>query len=168
MRRLTGVGCTVVLLATASAQAPAPHTASPPEQPIAFSHKLHGGTLKLECKTCHPNPDPGDLMTLPASSVCLECHTTIAVDKPDIQKMTALAKSGEPIPWERVYQIPDYVYFSHKYHLAAGATCEECHGRVTERDQLFRESDISMGGCMACHQAKSASIDCTYCHEPLE
>jgi len=24
-----------------------------------------------------------------------------------------------------------------------------------------------MGGCMACHRAKNASIDCTTCHDQL-
>src|SRR5579862_6227053 len=36
--------------------------AAPPAQPIPFSHKVHAGTLKLACGTCHPNPDPGELM----------------------------------------------------------------------------------------------------------
>ena len=84
---------------------------------------------------------------------------------PAIQKLAAFADRKEPVPWVRVYQIPGYVFFSHKEHLATGATCETCHGRVPERERLFRETDISMGGCMNCHRANRASLDCTFCHE---
>ncbi|MDQ6663630.1 MAG: cytochrome c family protein [Acidobacteriota bacterium] len=137
-----------------------------PEQPIPFSHKIHAGTLKLKCKMCHPNPDPGETMTIAAAAVCMQCHSAVKTDSAAIQKLSAFAKNGREIPWARVYQIPSFVNFSHKAHLNAGNTCAECHGAVAGSDQLIRETDISMGGCMNCHRAKKASIDCTYCHEP--
>jgi ssDNA-binding Zn-finger/Zn-ribbon topoisomerase 1 len=64
-----------------------------------------------------------------------------------------------------VYQIPSFVFFSHKNHLDAGAKCESCHGKVAERERLFRETDISMNGCMNCHRINKASVDCMFCHE---
>ncbi len=115
---------------------------------------------------CHPNPDPGEAMTIAAASACMQCHSAVKTDSPTIQKLAAFAKNDREIPWARVYQIPSFVNFSHKAHVEAGNTCAECHGGVAARDQLFRETDISMGGCMNCHRAKKASIDCTYCHEP--
>lgn len=136
------------------------------EQPIPFSHKVHAGTLKLKCKMCHPNPDPGETMTIAEAPICMQCHSAVKTDSPAIQKLAAFARNGREIPWVRVYQIPGFVNFSHKAHLAAGNTCAECHGDVAARDVLSRETDISMGGCMNCHRAKKASIDCTYCHEP--
>jgi cytochrome c7-like protein len=139
--------------------------ANRPEQPIPFSHKVHAGNLKLKCAMCHPNPEPGEMMTIAAPSSCMQCHSTIKTDSPAIKKLAAAAKDDRDIRWQRVYQIPSYVEFNHKAHLTAGNTCEECHGRVAERDQLYREADISMGGCMTCHRQKKASIDCTYCHE---
>ena len=42
-----------------------------PEQPLPFSHKSHAGTLKLQCKMCHPAPDPGESMTVGAPRVCM-------------------------------------------------------------------------------------------------
>jgi hypothetical protein len=131
-----------------------------PKQPIAFSHKVHAGDLKLKCKMCHPNSGSGETMQTVKSATCMQCHSAIKTDSPDIQK---LAK-GE-IRWVRVYEIPSYVSFSHKTHLEAGSACEDCHGRVAERDQLTKEGDISMGGCMNCHRLKKVSIDCTFCHE---
>lgn len=95
----------------------------------------------------------------------MTCHSTIKTDSPAIQKLAAAAKDGREIKWVRVYEIPSYVNFSHRTHVAAGNQCEECHGPVATRAQLAREGNISMGGCMECHRAKKAGLDCTYCHE---
>jgi len=135
----------------------------PREQPLPYSHKTHVA-LGLECAQCHVNPDPGDQMTLPAAETCMACHTSIATDKPAIQKLTALAASGEPIRWERVYRIPAMILFSHRAHLKGGSTCESCHGAVAQRDALFRETSLSMKSCMDCHKASGTSIECIYCH----
>jgi hypothetical protein len=137
-----------------------------PAQPIPFSHKQHAGTLKLQCKTCHPNPDPGESMTIAPPATCMQCHSSIKAESPHIQRLAEAAKSGRAIPWVRVYRIPDYVFFSHRAHLEKQATCQQCHGPVAERDRLYTEADLSMGGCMGCHAEKRASVDCTFCHEP--
>ncbi len=152
-------GALLLMVAATSSAAVAP------EQPIPFSHKVHTGTLKLQCKMCHSNPDPGEMMTIAAASKCMQCHSTIKPDTPSVQKLAAAAKNERDIHWARVYEIPAYVSFSHRAHVTAGSTCADCHGKVQERDQLFREADISMGGCMNCHQTKKVSIDCAFCHE---
>jgi hypothetical protein len=138
--------------------------AAPPAQPIPFSHKTHIA-MKLKCKMCHANPDPGESMGIAEASVCMQCHSSIKADSPSIQKLAGYASQKREIPWVRVYQIPGYVDFSHKTHLDNGATCETCHGQVEQRDALFRETDISMGGCMECHRHNKAPIDCTACNE---
>jgi hypothetical protein len=137
-----------------------------PVQPIPFSHKQHAGALKLQCKMCHPNPDPGETMTIAKPAVCMSCHSAIKTDSPAIQRIAQADQSGTPIRWARVYAIPAFVYFSHRTHTEKGNTCQDCHGPVAERDRLWREGDISMGGCMECHRVKKASMDCGYCHEP--
>jgi hypothetical protein len=135
------------------------------EQPLPFSHKQHAGTLKLACKMCHPNPNPGESMTIAGAATCMQCHSAIKTDSPAIQKLAQYAKEQRPVPWVRIYEIPSYVNFSHRTHLEAKTACEDCHAKVVERDQLWKQGDISMGGCMKCHQAKKVSIDCTFCHE---
>src|ERR1700704_4115378 len=55
-------------------------------QPIPFSHKQHAGALKLQCKMCHPNPNPGESMTIAPASTCLQCHSAIKANSPAIQK----------------------------------------------------------------------------------
>ena len=165
LRALLITVCVAALIPVICGQSAKQAAANPPEQPIPFSHKVHAGTLKLKCAMCHPNPDPGEMMTIAAPSTCMQCHSAVKPDSLAIKKLAAAAKDDRDIKWQRVYEIPSYVEFSHKAHLAAGNTCEECHGRVAERDQLYRETDISMGGCINCHRPKKASIDCTYCHE---
>lgn len=140
--------------------------ADAPEQPLPFSHKTHAGTMKLQCKMCHTNPDPGETEGIPPAATCMQCHSAIKTESPAIQKLAAYARNNRPIPWVRVYEIPDYVNFSHRTHVKAGNTCEDCHGKVVESDQISRETNVSMGGCLACHKAKNASTDCTFCHDP--
>ncbi len=139
--------------------------ADAPAQPLPFSHKVHAGTMKLACKMCHPNPDPGETMTFVAPAKCMDCHSSIKTESPAIQRLAAAAKSGTPLPWVRVYAIPTFVDFSHRSHLEKGNTCQECHGPVAERDQLAKEVDLNMAGCMNCHRTKKASLECSYCHE---
>lgn len=153
------------LLALLTLAIPASAQTAAPEQPLPFSHKVHAGTLKVQCKLCHPNPDPGEMMTIAGAAKCMQCHAAIKTESPHIQKLAAFAKNEREIRWARVYQIPEFVRFSHRAHLAAGNTCQECHGPVAQRDQLFREVNLSMGGCMDCHRAKKASLDCLFCHD---
>lgn len=134
-------------------------------QPIPFSHKVHAGDMKLACKTCHPNPDPGESETIAAPSKCMQCHTAIKTESPAIQKLAAAAKDGANIPWVRVYAIPSFVNFSHRKHTDKGNTCQDCHGPVAEREELTKEVELNMAACMQCHTNKKASVDCALCHE---
>ena len=123
--------------------------------------------MGLECKNCHEMPDPDDDMGLPATAKCMACHATIKKDSPSIQKLAQFAKDGQPVPWVRVYRLPDFVDFSHKVHLTqAKAKCEDCHGPVRESDVIRKETDTSMAACMDCHRANGASVACNYCHDP--
>ncbi|MDZ7638541.1 MAG: cytochrome c3 family protein [Bryobacterales bacterium] len=133
------------------------------QQPLPYSHKAHIA-LGLQCKSCHSNPDPGELMRFPAESFCMGCHRTVKADSPHIQKLAAAAKEKKPLPWVRVYKIPDYVYFSHRVHTQAGATCETCHGPVSQREVITKEVEHTMQSCMACHGAHNAPNDCDSCH----
>jgi c(7)-type cytochrome triheme protein len=152
-----------LLLAAAASQGQQP-PAQGPQQPVPYSHKTHLA-LGLECASCHSNPDPGDSMGYPPESLCMTCHQAIKADSPHVQKVAAAAKENKPLPWVRVYQLPDYVYFSHRVHIRANTTCETCHGPVRERDVIAREVEHNMRSCVGCHQAKKARDDCKACHE---
>lgn len=135
-----------------------------PMQPIPFSHKLHIAN-GLRCQNCHTNPDPGNQMTFPAASTCMTCHVTVAKDRPSIMKLAEYAKSNEPIPWARVYQITPGVTWTHRAHLQAGLQCINCHGDVAQLDVMAQTTSVTaMGTCISCHQAHSAPTTCSTCH----
>jgi hypothetical protein len=96
----------------------------------------------------------------------MACHRTIKSDSAAIRELSRFASAKQDVPWVRVYQIPSWVYFSHKVHTGADADCEVCHGPVAQRERLAKETDLSMGGCMSCHRAHKATLDCAACHEP--
>ncbi len=108
-------------------------------------------------------------MTYPPSSTCTSCHRTNTGDRESLQKLSALAASPQPIPWVRVYRLPDYVYWSHASHLAANVTCGECHGPVATREEIALETDVTtMTGCQRCHERRQVLMDCGDCHEPRQ
>jgi hypothetical protein len=137
---------------------------SGPVQPIPYSHKTHLA-LGLTCQFCHTNPEPGKLMTYPATSTCLSCHTAIAKDKPAIQKLTTFAKSRQPIPWVRIYTVLPGVNWAHRTHVQAGMKCEMCHGQVAQMEVMAETtSTTTMFSCLACHQQNNAKAACSACH----
>ena len=129
---------------------------------MEFSHKLHVA-LPLKCRECHTNPDPGKAEGLPGASKCMACHFSIAKDKSEIRKLKSYTDRKQEIPWVPVYEVPDFVKFSHRAH--SRFSCEKCHGPVESRDALWRETDMSMSGCVACHRQNRASTKCRVCHE---
>jgi len=132
-------------------------------QPVAFSHKQHAAA-RLACADCHPGATSKERAGLPAASRCLACHRTIVPDHPEVRRLAALEKKGGRIPWVRIYQVPEFVFFSHASHTGAGIDCQTCHGPVAERDVLAKEVSTSMTACMSCHAAREVSNDCHFCH----
>jgi hypothetical protein len=136
-----------------------------PEQPIPYSHKQHLA-LGLQCKECHTNPEPARLMTFPATEKCMQCHVTIAKDKPSIQKLAEYSKSQQPIPWVRVYTVLTGIQWSHRPHLEAAVRCETCHGKVSEMAEMAEVTSVTtMYACLNCHQINHAKIACITCHK---
>ena len=142
---------------------PSDHT--PPVQPIPYSHKKHL-SFGLECKLCHTNPAPGKLMTFPATSKCMECHVTIAKNKPSIQKLAEYSRSKQLIPWVRVYTVLPGVAWNHRSHLESGVKCETCHGQVRELEAMSEVTSVTtMYSCLNCHEMNHAKTACDTCHK---
>ncbi len=97
----------------------------------------------------------------------MACHSVIKTDSPHIQELARFSSEGSPVPWKRVYRVPDFVWFSHASHVVdASVECETCHGPVAEREVLFQEKPTTMAACMACHALNNAPNDCDLCHDP--
>jgi hypothetical protein len=131
-----------------------------PEQPIAFSHKLHAGDMKIDCQYCHTGVESSRIASVPAVNVCMGCHAIARADKPEIQKLTRYYNENKPIPWKRVHRVPDFAYFNHSVHVNKGLACQDCHGEVQNMDTLqgnpFKSmgqvSSFTMGSCLNCHR----------------
>ena len=133
-------------------------------QPIAFNHKLHSAQ-KLECTSCHDNPDPGESMTIPDAEFCMNCHQSIAAEKPTIKKLAQFARAKQAVPWERIYSLPAFVFWSHRTHLAARQQCAACHGDVASMEIVRATNVTTMDACIDCHDKKDANTGCSTCHE---
>lgn len=48
-----------------------------PVQPIHYSHKIHAGDNKIECKYCHSSARVSKHSGIPSLNVCMNCHKSI-------------------------------------------------------------------------------------------
>ncbi len=128
-----------------------------PDQPIKFSHKIHSGENGIDCEYCHFTAWESKSAGIPPVSLCLNCHNVIRngtqSGRFEINKIHAAVKSGKPVEWIRVHNLPDHAFFSHAQHVKAGKVeCQTCHGAVEEMHILKQHSDLSMGWCVNCHR----------------
>lgn len=123
-----------------------------PEQPIAYSHKLHAGDLGIDCRYCHSNIERSHEAMIPPTQSCMGCHAIVRKDSPKLATLRASWASGGPVEWVRVHKVADYVYFDHSVHLAAGVGCVSCHGRVDQMEVVRQDQPLNMGWCLECHR----------------
>ena len=140
------------------------HDGYKPVQPVAFSHKLHAGTYKIDCQYCHIGVSKGKSATIPSTNICMNCHTYIEqgpkYGKTEIAKVRDAHAKGVPIEWVRIHNLPDLVYFNHSQHVkVAGLECQRCHGPVQEMEEVYQFSRLSMGWCVECHRTEKVDIE---------
>lgn len=129
-----------------------------PTQPVPFDHSLHAGQLGIDCRYCHTNVESSEHSNIPATHVCMACHSTIKKDSALIVPVRTSYESGDPVPWVRIHKAPDYVYFNHAVHVNRGVSCFECHGRVNEMQVVFQAHPQSMSWCLDCHRAPATRL----------
>ena len=156
-------------------------TQVPPAQPIQFPHSTHVN-LQIPCLYCHPGAYRQASAGLPTEQKCWGCHSQlkkyfqppVPVDQwpVELQKLASYVKAGKPIDWVPVYQVPDFVHFNHRPHIAAGLNCENCHGDMSKKTVETIEQTVNMGWCINCHKARTENdpakrirlLDCGTCH----
>lgn len=137
------------------------------EQPIAFNHRVHIEEVGFECTDCHLYAKTGVRATIPNIEICEACHADAEDASPGVVRTVEYVERSEPIPWRKVYRVPNHVYFSHRRHTAmAGIACEECHGEVGQRTEPVDRPAVAptMERCLDCHDERGASNDCLWCH----
>ena len=128
------------------------------EQPIPFSHLIHAGRLGLDCRYCHTGVETSSFAGMPATSVCMNCHSQIVKGVPGIEQLISSQQTATSIIWQRVYKLPDYVYFDHSAHVNAGVACESCHGRVDQMSVVSKAEPMTMQWCIDCHRNPAPNL----------
>lgn len=123
-----------------------------PVQPVPYDHSFHVKELGLDCRYCHSTVEESGHAKIPESSTCMNCHSMIRTDSELLEPVRASYASGEPVPWVRVHQTPDYVYFDHSVHVNRGVSCVSCHGQVNEMPVVKHVEPMSMSWCLDCHR----------------
>ncbi len=123
-----------------------------PKQPMEYSHKVHAGDLKLDCRFCHTTVEHSAFASIPPTQTCMNCHTIISADSVKADLLRESMEMNLPIPWVRVHNLPNYAYFDHSAHINVGVGCESCHGNITEMEVVEQKKSLSMGWCLECHR----------------
>ena len=105
--------------------------------------------LGVKCLDCHAIKKPGFAAGLPKDETCMACHATLKTDSQAVQKLTGYFKEKKPVPWVRVYRVPDYEWFSHEsHHKDARIACESW---------LMTASGMSLGATRPNHWVTAKS-----------
>lgn len=126
---------------------------SAPEQPVPFDHRIHVQGLRIDCRYCHSSVERAATAGIPATDVCVPCHSQVWLSSSAFAPVRASRQTGGSIEWQRVNRLPDYVFFNHAIHVEKGVGCETCHGRVDEMAHVKQTAPLTMSWCLDCHRA---------------
>ena len=122
------------------------------KQPIPFSHDHHTAGLGIDCRYCHTSVEVAASAGIPPTATCMNCHKQIWSDSPMLEPVRKSYRDKEPIRWELVHDLADFVYFNHSIHVAKGVGCSTCHGRVDEMPLIYQNASLRMEWCLDCHR----------------
>jgi hypothetical protein len=124
----------------------------PRDQPVPFSHQHHVGQLGIDCRYCHTGVEESSYAGIPPTRTCMTCHSQVWKDAPVLEPVRESWRTGQPIPWVRVNDLPDFAYFNHSIHIAKGFGCVTCHGRVDQMPLTYKPQQFFMAWCLDCHR----------------
>jgi len=122
------------------------------QQPVPFSHQHHVAELGIDCRYCHADVDRSAVAGLPPTSTCMSCHSQLWTNAQMLEPVRKSLERDEPLRWNRVHDLADYVYFNHAAHVNNGVGCESCHGRVDRMPLARQVQPLTMSWCLDCHR----------------
>lgn len=122
------------------------------KQPIPFSHDHHVAGLGIDCRYCHSSVEVSAFAGMPPTETCMNCHRQIWTNADMLEPVRSSFATGTPIQWQRVHDLPDFVYFNHSVHVAKGVGCVTCHGQVDRMPLMFQQASLQMEWCLQCHR----------------
>ncbi len=124
----------------------------PVEQPIEFDHRHHAGDEQIDCRYCHWTVEESPSAGIPSTTVCMSCHAQVWNKSPYLVEVRKAFFADQPIPWVRVHNLPDFVYFNHAIHVNKGVGCATCHGRIDQMAAVEQHAPLTMAWCLDCHR----------------
>jgi len=156
-----------------------------PDQPIKFSHQLHAGKYKMDCRYCHSIAEKSKNASIPSPGTCMNCHRYVQATakyngniSPEIKKIYE-ATGWDPdsqkylyqpkdIKWVRIHNLPDLAYFNHSQHVKVGKVqCQTCHGQIQTMQVVQQFSTLQMGWCIDCHRTTNINVEGNKYYEDL-
>lgn len=130
----------------------------PWHQPVPFSHQHHVAELGLDCRYCHTGVEVSSSAGVPPTHTCMSCHSQLWTEAKMLAPVRESLIKDQPIAWNRVHSLPDYVYFNHQVHIAKGVGCVSCHGRVDKMPFIAKAETLYMRWCLECHRHPEGAL----------
>jgi hypothetical protein len=127
-------------------------------QPAPFSHQHHVAGLGIDCRYCHTSVETSSFAGIPPTKTCMNCHAHIWTDAPLLEPVRASFRTGKSLVWNRVNDLPDFVYFNHSIHVNKGVGCNTCHGEVDRMPLMYNYASLQMEWCLECHRAPEKNL----------
>jgi hypothetical protein len=128
------------------------------DQPVPFSHKHHVTDDGIDCRYCHTSVETSAVAGVPATEICMSCHSQIWAEAVLLEPVRASYRTGESLAWTRIHDLPDFVYFNHSIHINKGIGCSSCHGRVDLMPLMYKVNTLYMNWCIDCHRHPEKNI----------
>jgi|SRR5450759_5383997 hypothetical protein len=125
---------------------------TPKDQPVPFSHEHHVSGLGIDCRYCHEGVETSAFAGVPPVKTCMTCHSQIWTNAAMLEPVRDSYRTGRPLEWTRIHDLPDFVYFNHSIHLNKGIGCVSCHGRVDRMPLTWQVNTLYMRWCLDCHR----------------
>ncbi len=127
-------------------------------QPAPFSHQHHVAALGIDCRYCHTSVETSNFAGIPPTKTCMNCHSQIWTSAPLLEPVRESFRTGKSLVWNRVNDLPDFVYFDHSIHINKGVGCNTCHGPVDRMPLMFNYASLQMEWCIECHRAPEKNL----------
>jgi Cytochrome c7 and related cytochrome c len=121
-------------------------------QPAPFSHQHHVAGLGIDCRYCHTTVETSSFAGIPPTKTCMNCHSQIWTNASMLEPVRESFRSGKSLVWNRVNDLPDFVYFDHSIHINKGVGCNTCHGPVDRMPLMYNQASLQMEWCLDCHR----------------
>lgn len=135
-----------------------------PEQPIAFSHRLHAGDLQISCIYCHYGAEKSPHAGVPPGSVCMTCHRFVTASQkamiPEILEARKENRTPRPVVAPELQKLYDA--------LALDSKLERDPNKTPKAIAWVKVHNLPAYTCFDHRSHVRANVACQQCHGPVE